>query len=315
MRLWEQGLVEQSRDIGAHDGAVWSAVFSPDGSQVVSAGADKMVRVWDVAGGQAGARAGGPHRPGDGRRLQPRRPTTSSRAAATRCSSCGTPRPAHEMRTFTGHTRAVTAAAFSPDGKRIVSGGADWLIKIWDTDKGKELKSIAGHQAVVGSVAWSPDGKHIASGSGDHTIKLWNADTYAEERTLAGHSAAVSCVAFSNDGKKLASCGGDQRVLVWNLAGRDERVVRRPHQRRQLGGVQPGRQVPGLRRRRPGGQAVGRADAAGSAQFPRPQELGQLGGVQQRRPLHRLGQRGQDGQGVGGRRRRGHGRATAMRAS
>ena len=62
--------------------------------------------------------------------------------------------------------------AFSPDGKRMVSGsvGDDETVKVWDADTGQEILYPQGaHGAGVNSVAFSPDGKRMASGSADVT--------------------------------------------------------------------------------------------------------------------------------------------------
>jgi WD40 repeat protein len=71
-----------------------------------------------------------------------------------------------------GKLYGVTVA-FNPDGKILVSGGPDNLIKIWHVKTGKQLATLSGHSKAVTSVAFSPDGKILASGSGDGTIKLW----------------------------------------------------------------------------------------------------------------------------------------------
>jgi WD40 repeat protein len=66
--------------------------------------------------------------------------------------------------------------AFSPDGKRLVSGSFDQTVKVWDAQRGQELLTLKGHTGHVTSVAFSPDGQRIVSGSADSTVKVWNAE-------------------------------------------------------------------------------------------------------------------------------------------
>ena len=84
---------------------------------------------------------------------------------------------------------------FSPDGKRIVSGGADQMVKVWDAE-GRDLLTLSGHKALVWGVAYSPDGTRIVSGSFDKTVRLWDANTGRELRMLTGHVQTVTGVAF-----------------------------------------------------------------------------------------------------------------------
>jgi WD40 repeat protein len=131
-----------------------------------------------------------------------------------------------ELVVQTGHSYAVTSAAFSPDGKTLASGSADHTIKLWEAGTGRELRTLAGHTDYVNSVAFSPDGQTLASVSRDHTIKLWEVGTGRELRALTEHTAPVTSVAFSPDGKTLASGSMDRTIKLWEVGtGRQVRTL------------------------------------------------------------------------------------------
>ncbi|GAK53957.1 WD40 repeat, subgroup [Candidatus Moduliflexus flocculans] len=77
------------------------------------------------------------------------------------------------LATLTGHEELVEAAAFSPDGTRIVTVSWDKTARVWDAASGAVLATLTGHAGEVNSAAFSPDGTRIATASDDGMAKIW----------------------------------------------------------------------------------------------------------------------------------------------
>jgi WD40 repeat protein len=121
------------------------------------------------------------------------------------------------VRILTGHEYGVNSVAFSPDGRRIVSGSADRTVAVWDLQSGTRIRQLAGHQDRVMSVAFSPDGRAILSASADRTVAVWDLQSGAHMHQLAGQQGGIRSVAFSPDGRRIASASEDHTVTVWDV--------------------------------------------------------------------------------------------------
>jgi len=121
-----------------------------------------------------------------------------------------------ELRTLRGHRASLLAVAYSPDGKQIVTGGADNTAWVWDVATGKPVLPLRGHSGPIRSVAFSTNGQRIVTGSWDGTAKVWKGSGSAEPLTLTGHTSSVFSVAFSPDGQKVVTGSLDQTVRVWD---------------------------------------------------------------------------------------------------
>jgi WD40 repeat protein len=131
--------------------------------------------------------------------------------------------PAHRL--FQGHDGNVSVA-FSPDGKTLLTGADDALLKLWDVPSARLLRTIPTGEQPITKVAISPDGALLVVSGADHRVRLWDARTGALNITLEGHRHQVSTFAFSSDGKMIASGGFDRNVFLWDVeTGRRIRLI------------------------------------------------------------------------------------------
>jgi WD40 repeat protein len=111
----------------------------------------------------------------------------------------------------------VNTVDFSPDGKRVVSGGDNGTLHLRDAQTLQLVGApIKAHQGRVSRAVFSPDGASVASGGWDGTVRLWDART---GRAIGSPLAAqkwVNSVAFSPDGLRLVAGGSDGTLRLWD---------------------------------------------------------------------------------------------------
>ena len=114
------------------------------------------------------------------------------------------------------HGAPVYVAAFSADGKRIVTASGDKTARVWDAATGHLTATLAGHNGPVNDAAFSSDGNYVVTASDDGTARVWNATNGNLLSTLAGPGVEVRQAIFSADGKRILTASADHEARVWN---------------------------------------------------------------------------------------------------
>jgi WD40 repeat protein len=179
-RLWDAGTGKVVRTFQPGEGEVDTVAIAPDGKTVL-VGSEKGIWLWDATSGRLIGRLEG-HGDTAGRR------------------GC-----------------IVTAAAFSPDGRTLATGGMDRTARLWDATTGQPKGQPLQHQGLVRAVAFSPDGRTLATGGMDRTARLWDVNTGGLRVPPLLHRDTVSCLAFAADGRNILTGSHDRTARLWHV--------------------------------------------------------------------------------------------------
>lgn len=247
-RVWDVVTGRQQWRLG-HERGVRTAQWSPDGADIVTASLDGTARVWSPVTGalvatlprradpvpEAVFSADGNHVAAAGvdqsdlwawETDQPPVPLAGNKPAF---SSDGRhlltvdKKVVHVWNAHRGETVVdlqaptdVNVARFSPDGTRVVGGGEDGTIWIWDVATASRLVELHGHQGMVDDVRFSPTQppfRHVVVSAGvDQTARVW--DPYIG-RVLSESTKPLKSASFSADGTLVVGAGSDGVARVW----------------------------------------------------------------------------------------------------
>jgi WD40 repeat protein len=177
---------------------VESASFDATGTRIVYVAAKGRIVVRDLDSGREMTLGGGP------KILWGAEFSPDGEHVAALPETGGVPvwrldHPARPERFIKGHRGRVNELAYGPDG-RLVTGGADRTVQVWDPSGGRAVV-MRGHEAEVTTVVFTADGSKVLSSSHDGTLRLWDAHTGASLAVLQSGEGELDDVALSRDGK------------------------------------------------------------------------------------------------------------------
>ena len=172
-------LNQHQAQAAAHPGGARAIAMTPDGTVVVTAGADGKIQRWvlEKSGKSVGAGV---------------------------VADAANPRD---------------CIAITRDGRRTADAGADGRINLRDAATLAVSASLAGHPGGVHALAFSPDGTLLASAGEDHLVRLWRVEGGQCVHAFTGHDGPVDALAFSSDGTRLVSGGADGKLMLWDVTG------------------------------------------------------------------------------------------------
>ncbi len=224
--LWDVATGTKRRELDAGTRGVYSLALSPDGSTLATGSQKGIIPVWDLATGKLLRTLQWPNgRLCIGVAFAPDGKTLAAIASDDKdpqfVISLWDMAAGKELRRIKVAPWVGWGILFSRDGKTLITGGRDSVIRRWDASTGEELVPAAGSPDFASLVALSPDGRTLAC-TQDHGVHLWDMKAGREIGALADdrpHSS-IQSLAFTPDGRTVAAGVGEYAVYLWDVSSR-----------------------------------------------------------------------------------------------
>jgi eukaryotic-like serine/threonine-protein kinase len=199
----------------AHGDIVYQAVYTNDGTRIVTAGGDNTVRLWEAANGALVREL--KH---DGKKLRYAAVAADSKlvaaidldGAVVHVWSTVTGVPLAELR---NDATGFYSLAFSADGRWLAtSGGND--VNVFDTRTWALVRTIPGPS--IHSLSWDPSGPRLLTGSSSGDASIWTIPSGARIHRLRESGESIDAVAFSPSGELAVAASRDGTEQVWSAA-------------------------------------------------------------------------------------------------
>jgi RNA polymerase sigma factor (sigma-70 family) len=245
IELWDPASGRHLHTLKGHERVAWTIAFSADSKTLASGSHDKTIRLWDVPTGKElrqiehNNEIGKVALSADGRLLASidfiphvhkvygstyLAPDNLVRLwdTATGKELRQLPMPAKKLHWY--KEKGFQCVEFAPDGKTLVTGGADGALRFWDPATGKELRHIADFADGPHHIAFAPDGKSLAVVDSMQIIRLLDRASGKDRVPSLGHLDRVSSICATPDGQMVATISQDNTLRFWEPAtGRELR--------------------------------------------------------------------------------------------
>jgi len=125
----------------------------------------------------------------------------------------------NEINSFYAHENGATSVMFDPlDSTKLISGGKDALLKLWDWKNESKLDEVVAHTFGIYDLLSINNGENFISASRDKNVKIWNTKTFSFMQRLdyksGGHKHSVNALSKINE-TEFVSCSDDKKMVIW----------------------------------------------------------------------------------------------------
>lgn len=224
VQLFDRQAPSIDLSIPAHDDWLWAACFANSGQLLVTAGADRSIRLWDTTTGKQMGQLVDTELSPEGQAahsasiqfllMMPDGDTLASagRDASIRFWSIASQKLLSQLKN--SHQGSVNVLATPLAGKSLYSAGDDGKVIEWDLETRTQKGVVSTIEGACWALACSPDGKQIAVGGVNKMVDVWDTVQSRRLAQLRGHNAEITSLSYSPDGRLLASTSSDRTVQL-----------------------------------------------------------------------------------------------------